>query len=133
MRHLAPILAVPAVILAAAAFAYPPLERKAILDQAVPETTIRAVKAARIAFAGGQPSGTHLHPGPVFGVVTKGSYIFQVQGQPARTLQTGDAFYEPANVPIERFDNASPDQPAEIEAFYLLGSPEQALVKMLAP
>jgi quercetin dioxygenase-like cupin family protein len=118
-------------VFAAAAVAYPPLERKLLLDQPLPETTIRAVKSARIEFAGGQPSGAHLHPGPVFGIVTRGSFIFQVHDRPVRTLHAGDAFYEPANLPIDRFDNASPDQPAEIEAFYLLGSAEQALVEML--
>ena len=133
MRYLAPILAVPALALAAAAVAYPPLERKILLDQPVPETTIRAVKSARVTFAGGQPTNAHRHPGPVFGVITRGSFIIQVQGQPARPYQAGDSFYEPANTPIERFDNASPDQPAEIEVFYLQGNPEQPLIEMLSP
>lgn len=36
-----------------------------------------------------------------------GNDYFQIDGQPARTLMTGDAFYEPANAKILHFDNAS--------------------------
>ncbi len=41
-------------------------------------------------------SGTpHRHPGPVFGCVLEGQYDWAIDDQPAKTLQTGDNFYEP--------------------------------------
>ena len=40
-------------------------------------------------------SQPHRHPGPVYGYILEGTYNFKVEGQPLRTLKTGDTFYEP--------------------------------------
>ncbi|MFB9262342.1 hypothetical protein ACFFWD_04025 [Bradyrhizobium erythrophlei] len=39
--------------------------------------------------------------------------------------------HEPADVTIERFDNASTTEPAEILAFYLTDSKDRPLIEML--
>ena len=127
--------AVLAMASAAMAADFPPLKREPVLEEALPSgsPTPALVKGARIRFAPGQPTGAHLHPVSVAGVVTEGSFIFQVEGGPARTLKAGDPFFEPANAHILRFDNPSKTQPAEIVAFYLTDKPDRPLIQMLAP
>jgi quercetin dioxygenase-like cupin family protein len=48
------------------------------------------------------------------------------------TLQAGDAFFEPANVRIPHFDNASETDAAVFVACYLLPPGEDRLIEMLA-
>ena len=43
----------------------------------------------------GQASAPHRHPGPVFGYVLEGEYEIGLNEEPARTLKTGETFYEP--------------------------------------
>ena len=89
------------------------------------------VEGVRIDFPPGQRGGLHLHPVPVVGYVTAGEIVFQVEGEAPRTLRAGDAFYEPADVKIARFDNASALTTASFVAFYLLGTDDRELVRML--
>ena len=56
---------------------------------------------------------------------------FEVEGEPARTPKTGEAFFEPANVKILHFDNASQTEPTTFIAFYLLGQDEYELIRLL--
>ncbi|MGX1544831.1 cupin domain-containing protein [Streptomyces adustus] len=37
----------------------------------------------------------HRHPGPLFGYVTQGEILFELEGQPPRVLKAGDAVFEP--------------------------------------
>ncbi|MGW5198120.1 cupin domain-containing protein [Streptomyces spiralis] len=37
----------------------------------------------------------HRHPGPLFGYVTLGEILFELEGQPPRVLRAGDAVFEP--------------------------------------
>jgi quercetin dioxygenase-like cupin family protein len=67
----------------------------------------------------------------VTGYIAEGSVIFQVEGEAAKTLKAGDAFFEPANTRIVHFDNASATQPMAFIAFYLLGEDERELIRML--
>lgn len=77
-----------------------------------------------------KPAGATAIPS-VFGVVTRGRFLFQVEGAPARVLDTGDAFYEPAGAAIAHFDNVSASEPAAISVFYLIDDPAAALVEPL--
>jgi hypothetical protein len=47
------------------------------------------------------------------------------------TIKAGDGFFEPAGVTIERFDNASSTEPAEIVAYYLTDSKDRSLIEYL--
>ena len=67
---------------------------------------VHIAKMVSIDFAPAQKTGAHIHPIPVVGYVVKGSITFEVEGQPARTLAAGAAFFEPANAKIVAFDNA---------------------------
>ena len=106
--------------------------RTPLLDQTLPSgIAVRTVRGQRIEFAASQAGGRHRHPVPVFGVVTRGRFLFQVEGAPARVLDTGDAFYEPAEAAIAHFDNVSASEPAAISVFYLIDDPVAALVEPL--
>jgi len=89
------------------------------------------VDVRQIDFAPGQTTGRHLHPCPVVGYIAKGTVLFQIEGGPLETLREGDAFYEPAQATILRFDNASQSEPLTFIAFYLLGAGEHELIRML--
>ena len=106
---------------------FPPLKREPLLEEELPAANpaVRLIKAARIRFALGQPTGLHRHPISTVGVVTAGSFILQLEGKPARLLKTGDSFFEPAGHTILRFDDASTTEPAEIVCFYLADTKER--------
>ena len=48
-----------------------------------------------VTLAPGQAGAPHRHPGPVIGYVLEGEYEWAIDEQPAKTLKTGDTFYEP--------------------------------------
>ncbi|MCX5536547.1 cupin domain-containing protein [Streptomyces sp. NBC_00006] len=37
----------------------------------------------------------HRHSGPVFGYVLEGELLFELEGEPARVIHAGEAFWEP--------------------------------------
>jgi quercetin dioxygenase-like cupin family protein len=65
------------------------------------------------------------------GVVTRGTFIFQLEGEEARVLNAGDGFFEPAGQTMLRFDNASATDPAEIVCYYLTDGEERPSIEML--
>ena len=105
---------------------FAPLKRVPLLEEELPAAnpTVRLIKGARIKFAPGQPTGLHRHPISTVGVVTAGSFHLQLEGKPVQLLKTGDSFFEPAGHTILKFDNASPNEPAEIVCFYLADTNE---------
>jgi quercetin dioxygenase-like cupin family protein len=108
------------------------IERVALLTAEITSgKAITQVQAVQIDLAPLQEAGLHLHPIPVVGCITKGAIYFQIDGQAAQTLKTGDAFYEPANTKILHFDNPSEQESAGFVAFYLLGGADKELIKML--
>ncbi|GEJ44216.1 hypothetical protein CRS_08240 [Chryseobacterium sp. ON_d1] len=87
---------------------------KTIIDQNVKSTEIQ-----EITMAAGQGAPEHLHLCPVLGIINSGEAVFQIEGQEKRVLHKGNAFYEPKNVRILHFDNASAKQPLVFTAVYL--------------
>jgi quercetin dioxygenase-like cupin family protein len=122
--------AVPAVSHAAD---FPPLQRVPVLEEAIPSINppVNLVRGVRVRFAPGQPVGLHLHPISVVGVVGAGSFVYKKAGEPEKFLKTGDGFFEPAGVTIERFDNASSTEPAELIVFYLTDSKDRPVIELL--
>jgi quercetin dioxygenase-like cupin family protein len=57
-----------------------------------------------------------------------GEIAFQIEGHPETILKTGDAFFEPANTRILRFDNIGP-RTAKFVAFYLMGKDDRELIQ----
>jgi len=85
----------------------PPVTRKALLKVTVdPEKTVATVDTQ------------------------EGTIAFQIEGQPVQHLKAGDAFYEPANVLVARFDNDG-DTPAKFVVHYLLSKDKDETVRIL--
>lgn len=78
----------------------------------------------------GAKAPLHLHPCPTMGVIMEGTITFQIEGEAERHLKAGDAFYEPANVRVAKFNNET-QEPAKFVAFYLLGAGESETVRVL--
>jgi len=77
---------------------------------AIPESTVEVlasvpnppipddveVKTVLITLPPGSPgSPPHRHPGPAFGYVLRGELVLQLDGEPARVIKAGEAFWEP--------------------------------------
>ena len=53
------------------------------------------VSVVEVTLEPGQAGKPHRHAGPVIGYVLEGEYEWAIDDQPAKTLKTGDTFYEP--------------------------------------
>ncbi len=104
--------------------------RKELLNVQLRERTISEVKIVEIDFEAGQKAPLHKHPCPVIGSIVQGQCLVQVEGEPAKVLKAGDAFYEPADTPILHFDNYSEKEPMKFIAYYLLND-EKELIELL--
>jgi quercetin dioxygenase-like cupin family protein len=104
--------------------------RKVLLTQHIPVKEVRTVDVREITLGPGQKAGYHRHPCPVFGLIKSGEALVQVEGEEARMLHAGEAFYEPQDRPIVHFDNASETSPMTFVAFYLIDR-ETQLIEML--
>jgi quercetin dioxygenase-like cupin family protein len=109
----------------------PQITRKNLLEAIIdPQRSIAKVQIQEITMGPGQPAPLHLHPCPTVGVITEGRIAFQIEGRPVQHLNPGDAFYEPVNVRVARFDNEG-DLPATFVVFYLLGKGDTETVHIL--
>ncbi len=104
--------------------------RNELLDAQFEERTVSKVKVVEIEFPAGQKAPLHKHPCPVIGSIVEGECFVQVEGEPAKVLKAGDAFYEPANTPIIHFDNYSEKEPMKFIAYYLTNG-EDELIEIL--
>jgi quercetin dioxygenase-like cupin family protein len=72
-----------------------------------------------VTYEPGGANTAHRHPCPVIGYVLEGSLRMQVEGQPERTYQPGETFYEaPTDVHVVSA-NASADKPARFLAYFV--------------
>lgn len=107
-----------------------PLTEGILLSVTFGRQSVDNVQVKEITFNPVQLAPRHQHPCPIVGYVAEGSVIYQIEGKPAQTLHQGDAFYEPANRVIARFDNASADKPMKSIAFYLTKE-DEPLIQIL--
>ncbi|WP_370965954.1 cupin domain-containing protein [Amycolatopsis sp. cg9] len=83
----------------------PVATRALVLEQHLPAPrVIDHFEIRRISIAPGGGTGLHVHNGPVFGSIEKGSAVYQIEGEPPVLLSRGDVFYEPEATRIARFD-----------------------------
>jgi quercetin dioxygenase-like cupin family protein len=106
------------------------IQRKQLMMAALGARNVTTVDVRQIRLEPGQQTGRHLHPCPVVGYIIEGTALYQVEGEATKTLPAGSAFYEPAEVVIAQFGNASVSVPMTFVAFYLLDG-EQSLIEML--
>jgi quercetin dioxygenase-like cupin family protein len=67
-----------------------------------------------VTYPPGVKSASHQHPGPTFGYVVRGSILWAIDGEPARTLTAGQTFFEPLGSVHSTSANASATEPAVI-------------------
>lgn len=94
------------------------ISRKELLKTAI-DQKIKTTEIQEITLAPGVQVPKHLHPCPVVGIIKSGEAVFQIEGQQKVILHEGEAFYEPKNVKILHFDNASAEKPLIFSAIYL--------------
>ncbi|TDX95085.1 Cupin domain-containing protein [Chryseobacterium daecheongense] len=100
------------------------IARKELLKASMNQK-VSTAEVQEITMEGGQAAPKHLHPCPVIGIIKSGEAVFQIEGKESVILHEGDAFYEPKNVNILHFDNASKDKPLVFTAIYLKKGAEE--------
>lgn len=100
------------------------IARKELLKASV-NRKVTTAEIQEITMAGGQTAPKHVHPCPVVGIIKSGEAVFQIEGKESVVLHEGDAFYEPKNVNILHFDNASKEIPLVFTAIYLKKGQEE--------
>jgi quercetin dioxygenase-like cupin family protein len=109
----------------------PSVSRKDLLTAMVDsDKSVSRVEIQEVTMGPKQKAPLHLHPCPTVGVITEGTISFQIEDQSVQRLKVGDAFYEPADARVAKFDNDS-DAPAKFVVFYLLAKDENETVRIL--
>ena len=95
-----------------------PAFKRTILQQVDLSAPGREAITAMAEFPPGSETGRHTHPGEEVSYVEMGPVVLEVDGQPARTLKTGEAFMVPAGV----IHNAHPaaGSSAKVIATYII-------------
>ena len=75
-----------------------PAFKRTILQQVDLSAPGREAVMAAVEFPAGSETGRHTHPGEEISIVEAGPFILEVDGQPAKTLKTGEPFFVPAGV-----------------------------------
>ncbi|MFB6722942.1 cupin domain-containing protein [Kribbella sp. NPDC056345] len=84
-------------------------------------------RSVRVTLGPGDPGAPpHRHPGPLFGYVTEGEILFELEGQAPRVLKAGDALFEPGGdaIHIEGSNNLADRQSQIVVTMFALpGTP----------
>ena len=97
-----------------------------------PGKPVDRVEVKKLTITPGGKTGLHTHPGPVISYVLQGALIVKIAGGEEKTFKPGEVIYEPGNIVIEKFDNASPTEPAVFIADYLLSADDKEIIHFLA-
>jgi quercetin dioxygenase-like cupin family protein len=73
-----------------------PAFKRTVLQQVELSAPGREAVMALAEFPAGSETGRHTHPGEEISFVEAGPFILEIEGQPARTLKTGEVFMVPA-------------------------------------
>ena len=133
-RRLA-ILALIAVAEFGAAHAQAPIPTRtplAIIPVA-PGKTVARVETNRVDFLPGQAMPRHKHTVPVICFISKGDFLVKIGDAPERRAAQGTTTYEPAEVVVHYFRNASATEPAQLLCASLAGQDDKVLNVMLDP
>lgn len=101
-----------------------------VMREALPDAPGKQVALVTVAYAPGQASTPHSHPGPVFAYVLEGSVVSQLAGEAPRTYTQGQSWYEPPGAHHVVSRNGSATQPARLLA-WLIGGEREALKQPL--
>jgi quercetin dioxygenase-like cupin family protein len=100
--------------------------------QVDPRKPVDRVEVKRLTLSPGAKTAPHTHPGPTISYLLQGTLIVRIAGGPDKTFKPGDVIYEPGNTVIEKFDNASPAEPAVFITNYLLSADDKDFIHFLA-
>ena len=75
-----------------------PAFKRTILQQMDLSAPGREAVMAAVEFPAGSETGRHTHPGEEISFVEAGPFVLEIEGQPAKTLKTGEPFFVPAGV-----------------------------------
>lgn len=78
------------------ALAQAPAFKRTLLQQVELSTPRGEAVMAKAEFPAGTQTGRHTHPGEEVSFVEAGPFVLEIEGQPAKTLQTGEVFFVPA-------------------------------------
>ncbi|MEQ1911005.1 MAG: cupin domain-containing protein [Vicinamibacterales bacterium] len=95
---LAAALAALVVVGGGTLMAQAPAFKRTILQQVDLTAPGREAVMAAVEFPAGSETGRHTHPGEEISFVEAGPFVLEVDGQPSRTLKTGEPFFVPAGV-----------------------------------
>jgi quercetin dioxygenase-like cupin family protein len=107
-----------------------PVSRVPLLDQAItPGVRVDHAVVQRVTMAPGVAAGPHRHNSPVLGSVERGSAVLLVEGGAEVLLRAGDAFFEPGDTTILRFD--ATEEGCVFLAAYLLPAGQEPELELL--
>ena len=101
------------------AFAQDAPFKRTVLQQGDLSAPGREVVQAMAEIQPGAASGRHTHPGEEIAYVLNGPVVLEIDGKPARTLQTGEVFLIPAGI-IHNAKNAAARGVAKVLATYVI-------------
>ncbi|THD70358.1 cupin domain-containing protein [Phenylobacterium sp.] len=128
-------LVVGLALAASAAQAQPPIPARTPLAivPIAPEKAVSRVETTRVDFAPGQAMPEHKHTVPVICFVTAGDFLTRIGDAPETKAPQGSVTYEPAQVVVHYFRNASATAPAQLTCASLAGAQDRMLNVMLDP
>jgi quercetin dioxygenase-like cupin family protein len=92
------------VVAAGSLVAQAPEVKRTVLQQVQLSVPDRQAVMAMADFPAGSSTGRHTHPGEEISFVEAGPVVLEIDGQPAKTFQTGEVF----SVPAGTIHNAHP-------------------------
>lgn len=95
-----------------------PQFKRTILQQHDLSAPGRETVMAAVEFPAGSETGRHTHPGEEISFVETGPFVLEIDGQPAKTLQTGEPFFVPAGVVHN--GHPAPGGSAKVVATYVI-------------
>lgn len=95
-----------------------PAFKRTILQQADLSVPGREAVMAMVEFPAGSETGRHTHPGEEISYVEAGPFVLEVDGQPTKTLKSGEVFMVPAGT-IHN-GHPAPGSTAKVIATYVI-------------
>jgi quercetin dioxygenase-like cupin family protein len=136
VRRLAALAAlVSTAVLAPSAQAQAPIPtRKPLaLIPVSPSKSVDRVETNQVDFVPGQTMPRHKHTVPVICFIAKGDFLVKIGDAPERRAAQGTTTYEPPEVTVHYFKNASATEPAQLLCASLAGKDDKVLNVMLEP
>lgn len=108
-----------------------PVSRAVLLTASLePTVSVGKIVSQRIEMAPQVSGSKHYHPIPVLGYVVSGEIAFQIDGEDVQILRTGDAFYEPANAVVVRWENIGSTRATFVANYLAAKDSDELLIRV---